>query len=145
MGDQDSTRGGDVDLSAVLSYLLDNVHPEGRAAYSVVEVAAGTGLSESTVKHLRSGKKDNPTLGTLERIAKFFAVPTEVWVNPKGPEWVIARHGLDQAMVDADVLRIAMRAGGLDAENMRFLVQVIDKARQAQGLGPANGGLDLSM
>ncbi len=80
----------------------------------------------------------------MEVIAEFFEVPAEVWVSEMGPEWVIARHRLHQASVGANVMRLAMRADGLDADGMNFVAMSIEKARQAQGLGPARTGLDLN-
>jgi len=136
---------GAVDIGARLTYLFENVHPEGRGPYTNAEVAEGSGVKIGTIKALRAGRQDNPTVHTLTAIAGFFGAPPEVFVSEHGPEYVLARQQLHGTMIDAGVLRLAMRAGGLDAENMRFLTQVIDKARAAQGLEPANGGLDLSM
>lgn len=38
------------------------------------EVAKGTGLDRSTVTNYESGKRDNPTAETLQRIADYFDV-----------------------------------------------------------------------
>jgi transcriptional regulator with XRE-family HTH domain len=133
------------DAASVLQWLFKNISPEGRGPYSTAEVATGAGVSESTIKDIRAGRKSNPTMNTLTAIAAHFGITPEVWVNARGPEYVLARQQLQDVMLDAGVIQVAMRAGGLDAENLAFLALVIDKARKDSGLGPANGGLDLSM
>jgi len=146
VGDQDGTEDGvsDVRAVAVFRYLLEHVHPKGRGPYLLTEVAKGADISVSALKALKAGRKDNPTVSTLEAIARHFEVPMEVWVSDKGPEWAIANHELQQAEVDADVMKLALRAEGLDADGLRYIAKSIDLARQAQGLGPARTGLDLN-
>lgn len=112
MSDQERAKDGGVSVADVLRYLLDKVHPADRGPYSVPEVAVGSGVSESTLKALRSGRKDNPTLATLHDLAAFFGVPVEVFVSEHGPEYFLTRQRLTESMVDAGVMRIAMRAGG---------------------------------
>ncbi|MFC1443060.1 helix-turn-helix transcriptional regulator [Streptacidiphilus sp. N1-10] len=142
MGDQQGGRVGSAGIASVLRYLLAEVHPEDRAPYTMAEVATGAGVSESTLKAIKTGR-GNPTFATLESLAEFFQVPAEVWVNPADPAAVIAGHRLEQAKVAAGVVSIALRADGLDAEGMDYVRRSIDQARRAQGLGPAKTGLDL--
>lgn len=45
--------------------------------------AIGTGLTEQTMRELEQGKMTNPTLKTLEKIAKHYNVPVSELVEEK--------------------------------------------------------------
>ena len=133
-----------LDIGNRLTYLFEHVHPKDRGPYTNAEASAGSGVNLTTIKALRAGRQDNPTVHTLTSLARFFGVPSEVFVSEHGPEYILARQQLQAAALDPEVLRVAIRAGGLDADNLSFLAQVIDKARQAQGLNPASDHPDLN-
>ncbi|KQV20891.1 MULTISPECIES: helix-turn-helix transcriptional regulator [unclassified Kitasatospora] len=117
-----------------LNYLFVHRHPQQRDAYSVAEVAAGTGISDTAIRQLRRGEKTNPTIDTLLRIASFFDVPPTYWVTDEAPEALFAKRDLQSAMENAGVKSIALRSEGLSPENMRLVTGMIDMARKSQGL-----------
>ncbi|MFJ6382732.1 helix-turn-helix domain-containing protein [Kitasatospora sp. NPDC092039] len=128
--------GGDgaARITAVFTYLLEHRHPTDRAPYSLVEVAAGTSISVSTLKAMKSGDNANPKINTLLEIARFFNVPPDVWVTDKPLAHVLADRDLHDAMRDAGVESIALRSKDLTPENKQLVAQVIANARKSQGL-----------
>ncbi|MEU9041498.1 MULTISPECIES: helix-turn-helix transcriptional regulator [unclassified Kitasatospora] len=124
-------------IAARLGYLFEHRHPEGRGPYTIAEVVAGTGISESSIKQLRRGAKANPTINTLTAISSFFDAPPTIWVVPDDEvETVLARRDLTTAMRDSGVQSIALRSQGLNARNMARITDMIDMARESQGLPP---------
>jgi transcriptional regulator with XRE-family HTH domain len=127
---------GALQIARRLTYLFAHRHPEGRGSYSIAEVAAGTEISETTIKQLRRGTNDNPKIATLTTLAKFFDVPPTYWVSSEEPEEIFARRDLQSAMQDAGIQSIALRTQGLNADNIRLVTDMITVARKSQGLDP---------
>jgi transcriptional regulator with XRE-family HTH domain len=132
---QDRAAEGLKVIAAKLTELFEKRRPEGRP-YTIAEVAAGTGISESTLKQLKRGLNTNPKIGTLTALAKFFDVPPTYWVSDEDPEEQFARRDLQHAMEDAGIQSIALRSQGLNAENIRLVTEMITMARKSQGLDP---------
>ncbi len=123
-------------IAARLDYLFEHRHPEDRDKYSVSEVSTGTGISDTLLRGMRRGGKTNPTIDTLMKLASFFDVPPTYWVADD-PEAEVVGRDLQHAMEDAGVQSIALRSKGLNARNMRYVIESIDMARSSQGLPPA--------
>ncbi|MEV4560868.1 helix-turn-helix transcriptional regulator [Kitasatospora sp. NPDC049285] len=123
-------------IAARLDRLFEERRPADRGPYTVAEVSAGTGISDTLLRGMRRGDKTNPTIDTLMKIAAFFDVPPTYWVSDD-PEKEIAGRDLQRAMEDAGVQSIALRSKGLDAKGLRFVKESIDMARSSQGLPPA--------
>ncbi|MFJ7275464.1 helix-turn-helix domain-containing protein [Kitasatospora sp. NPDC098663] len=135
MAQQTDKDQGPALIAKRLNYLFKHRHPAGRGPYTIAEAAAGTDVSESTIKQLRSGAKANPTINTLRALAAFFDVPPTYWVTDN-PEQVFAERDLVNAMRDAGVQSIALRSQGLSAKNMARITDMLDMARESQGLPP---------
>ena len=77
-----------------LDHLFRTVHPAGRGPYSLQEasdaigaVAAGdrAGLSASAIQKLRTGSKTNPTMRTIESLARVFGVAPQYFFGDAPP------------------------------------------------------------
>src|SRR5690348_12539136 len=68
-------------FASKLNRLFEIVVPPGRGPYTDTEVstalsAAGIkGVSHSYLRYLRRGERDNPSLATIQALARFFGVP----------------------------------------------------------------------
>ncbi|MGW2397134.1 helix-turn-helix domain-containing protein [Kitasatospora sp. NPDC001664] len=126
------------DGAAVIAERLDHLfkhrHPADRGRYSIPEVAAGTGISESTLKQMKSGANTNPKINTLVALAKFFDVPPTYWTTEEAPESVFADRALQAAMRDAGVQSIALRSAALTPANKHLVAEMITMALKSQGL-----------
>ncbi|MGW3183229.1 helix-turn-helix domain-containing protein [Kitasatospora sp. NPDC001119] len=129
-------QGGLPQIAARLNYLFEHRHPRTRGPYSVAEVAAGTDVGESTIKQLRRGTKANPTINTLRTISSFFDIPPTYWVSDEDPAKMFAQRDLAAAMRDAGIQSIALRSQGLGPKNMQRILEMIDMARESEGLPP---------
>lgn len=136
MGQDRAAEDGLKVIAAKLTRLFERRHPEGRGPYTIAEVAAGTGISESTLKQLKRGLNTNPKIATLTTLAKFFDVAPTYWVSEDDPEEQFAHRDLQHAMQDAGIRSIALRSQGLNAENIRLVTEMITMARKSQGLDP---------
>ncbi|WP_404868449.1 helix-turn-helix domain-containing protein [Kitasatospora griseola] len=132
----EAAREGVARIATVFNYLLDNRHPQERGPYSIPEIAAGTGVSESTLKGMKAGGNDNPKINTLIAVAKFFDVPPDVWVTDKPLAEVLVDRDLHNAMRDAGIEAIALRSKDLNATNRKLVADMITVARKSQGLEP---------
>lgn len=137
MAEHTEADAGAARIAARLGYLFEHRHPEGRGPYTIAEVAAGTGISESSIKQLRGRDRANPTINTLTRISTFFNAPPTIWVVPDEElEEVLAKRDLTTAMQESGVQSIALRSQGLNAKNLSRITEMIDMARESQGLPP---------
>ncbi|MEU6233058.1 helix-turn-helix transcriptional regulator [Kitasatospora sp. NPDC047058] len=136
----EAAREGATRIAGIFNYLLDHRHPQERGPYSIPEVAKGTGVSESTLKQMKSGSNDNPKINTLVVVAKFFDVPPDIWVTDKPLDEVLVDRDLHNAMRDAGIESIALRSKDLTPENRRLVADMITVARKSQGLDPKEPG-----
>ncbi|MFF2545148.1 helix-turn-helix domain-containing protein [Kitasatospora sp. NPDC058063] len=132
----DKDQSGLPQIAVRLTYLFEHRHPRNRGPYSVAEVAAGTDIGESTIKQLRRGTKANPTINTLRALSTFFDVPPTYWVSDEDPERMFAQRDLAAAMKDSGIQSIALRSQGLSAKNMGRILDMLDMARESEGLPP---------
>ncbi|MFD0274697.1 hypothetical protein ACFVHB_12450 [Kitasatospora sp. NPDC127111] len=130
----EAARDGAARIAAVFNYLLEHRHPADRKPYSIPEIAAGTGYSESTLKGMKSGANDNPKVQTLLDVARFFDVPPDIWVSSKPLDEILADRDLHNAMRDAGIESIALRSKDLNPANRKLVADMITVARKSQGL-----------
>ena len=153
----DTPRGNEAPRGLVaerLNHIFQEVHPGGRGPYTNLEVAEGireaagengNTLSASLIQALRSGAKDNPTRTTLEALGAFFGVRPSFFIDPdEDVEQTMAQIAVLAAMRDNKIRSIALRAHGLSGTSLQMVANVINTARQLEGLPEAeDAGLDL--
>ncbi|MBZ6205834.1 helix-turn-helix domain-containing protein [Streptomyces olivaceus] len=127
-------------LAERLDHLFTTVHPKGRGPYSYEEVASGikrqggATISASYIWQLRSGGKDNPTKRHLEALGSFFGVPVSYFFDDEESRRIQAEIDALAAMRDAGVRSVALRASGLSDKSLQIISDVIDRARELEGL-----------
>ncbi|MGW9715144.1 helix-turn-helix domain-containing protein [Streptomyces albidoflavus] len=127
-------------LAERLDHLFATVHPKGRGPYSYEEVASGikrqggATISASYIWQLRSGGKDNPTKRHLEALGSFFGVPVSYFFDDEESRHIQAEIDALAAMRDAGVRSVALRASGLSDRSLQIISDVIDRARELEGL-----------
>ncbi|MYS36783.1 hypothetical protein K388_02793 [Streptomyces sp. KhCrAH-43] len=126
-------------------------HPTGRV-YTYPEVSQGildrTGfkITTSGLQQLRTGVNLNPKWYTVKGLAIFFEVDTDYFLGAdepagdadEGSELQGAEERVRAAMRDRGVLRVALRANGLDEASLRMVEVVLDQTRRLQGLPEAD-------
>ncbi|MFE3197811.1 Secondary metabolite protein [Embleya sp. NPDC059237] len=132
-------------LAAKLDRLFDVVRKPDGGAYSNGEVArgikeqAGSGgatVSASLVQQLRTGVQTNPTLKTIDALARFFGVEPVYFFDDAAAERIAAERDAWSRMRENDVHRLVFRADGLSADSLRMVSAVIEQARRLEGLKP---------
>ncbi len=83
---------------------------------------------------LRKGLRDNPTKKHLEALADFFGGPPEHFFDEDAVERIDAELDLLASMRDADVRHVALRASGLSTQTLKAITDMIERARQLEGL-----------
>jgi len=122
-----------------LDHLFATVHPRGRRPYSMDEVAAGIAeqgsepVSASYLWMLRKGQRDNPTIKTVEAIARFFGVPPAYFFDDELTGKVDEQLELLAKMRDAGLESLGLRAGELSPESRAAVARIIDVASEALG------------
>lgn len=138
MTDRRSAKGST--LAEKLDRLFKSGHPSGGGEYTYEEVADGikrlglTPISPSYLWELRTGKKDNPRMQHLESIAAFFGVTPADFYNEEAFDRIEARLELFAALRDAGVEQLALNAADLSPETLRTITQLVERARQLEGL-----------
>ncbi|WP_416484266.1 helix-turn-helix domain-containing protein [Streptomyces sp. CL12] len=129
-------------LAARLDHLFKTVHPKDRGPYSYEEVASeikrrgGPTISASYIWQLRTGGKDNPTKRHLEALSTFFGVPVAYFFDDEESRHIEAEIDALAALRDAGVRSLAVRASGLSDKSLQIIGDVIDRARELEGLRP---------
>jgi transcriptional regulator with XRE-family HTH domain len=127
-------------LAEKLDHLFVTLHPPGRDAYSVREVAAAVpGISAQYVWQLRTGERDNPTIQHLEALAGFFGVSLAYFFDDATSERVDAVLDLAFSLNDASVRLIALRSAGLSPGGRRAIAEMIEHVRAVEGLSSEPG------
>ncbi|MFE2865022.1 hypothetical protein [Embleya sp. NPDC059259] len=130
-------------LAAKLDRLFDVVRKPDGGAYSNGEVARGIKeqagpdgptVSASLVQQLRTGVQTNPTLKTLDALARFFNVEPVYFFDDEAAERIAAERDAWSRMRENDVHRLVFRADGLSADSLRMVSAVIEQARRLEGL-----------
>ncbi|MEV7425635.1 MULTISPECIES: helix-turn-helix domain-containing protein [unclassified Streptomyces] len=102
------------------------------------EIAEGTGLSGTYIGNLRKGTQ-KPSLENAVKIAKFFGVPLDYFSDSATAQAVERDLRKIEALRDARVERIAMRAAGLPPEMQDAALTVVEQLRKAVGLPEGQG------
>ncbi|RKT54686.1 helix-turn-helix domain-containing protein [Saccharothrix australiensis] len=127
-------------LAAKIDHLFRTVRPPSGKEYSFEEVAetvrAGGGptISGTYLWQLRKGLRDNPTRRHLEALAGFFGVPPAYFFDDDTTRQVDAELALIAALRDASVRQIAMRAAGLSPRSLGAITEMVERAREIEGL-----------
>ncbi|MEU4703299.1 XRE family transcriptional regulator [Nonomuraea dietziae] len=135
-------------LAARLKWLFDTVthpasSPKAGERYSLREAAAaiteaGTPVTDAYLSMLCNGKRSKVSLEQAAGIAKFFGVKVEHLTGDQ-ETWarVEAQLMLLESLKKAGVDRLAFRASGLSPDGLRRVAEVIEEAREAEGLPTA--------
>lgn len=133
-------------LADKLNRLFQTVRPRGGGEYSHEEVAAalreggGPTISATYVWQLRKGLRDNPTKRHLEALANFFGVPPAYFFDEAAAERIDAELELLNALRDASVRQIALRASGLSPKSLNAITEMVERVRELEGLPDATEG-----
>lgn len=124
-----------------LDHLFRTVHPKDRGPYSNPEVAEAINkhagrqvLSPTYLWQLRTGKRDDPTHSRLSAIAEFFGVSPMYFYDNEVAQRSNEQLELLSALRDEGVRRIALRADGLNPKALDAITNMIENARELQGL-----------
>jgi transcriptional regulator with XRE-family HTH domain len=99
-----------------------------------IEERGGPTISASYLWQLRKGLRDNPTKKHLEALADFFGVPVAYFFEEAAAERIDVELDLLASMRDADVRHVALRASGLSTQTLKAITEMIERARQLEGL-----------
>ncbi|MFI6447314.1 helix-turn-helix domain-containing protein [Kitasatospora sp. NPDC050543] len=132
---------GSADFAARFRRLIKVIYPKdlGRP-WRDSEIAEGTGLSGTYIGNLRKGTQ-KPSLENAVKIAKFFGVPLDYFSDSATAQAVERDLQKIEALRDARVERIAMRAAGLPPAMQDAALTIVEQLRRAVGL-PDDGGSD---
>lgn len=112
-------------LKDLLNFLFAQVqHPAGRP-YLTQEVADQVNISHATINQLRTGRNKNPTLPTLQEIARFFKVPLSFFECASYEECYAVLSGQQAAELPGPIAEIAFRATGLSPESQHDILKII--------------------
>lgn len=138
MAEESPARGGT--LAEKLDRLFKTAHPRGRGEYSYEEVADGirrrgeATISASYLWELRTGQKDNPRKKHLEAVADFFGISPAYFFDDAIAERIDAQLELFAALRQANVRELALRVADLSPETIRTIAQLVERARELEGL-----------
>jgi transcriptional regulator with XRE-family HTH domain len=126
-------------LAEKLNHLFTVVHPaKGEYTHEqvakAIEARGGPTVSATYVWQLRKGIRDNPTKRHMEALAGFFGVPPAYFFDDDTTKVIDAELDLLVALRDPHVRRLATRAAGLSPETLKTLTDMIERARQLEGL-----------
>jgi transcriptional regulator with XRE-family HTH domain len=120
-------------LADKLNHLFATVRPAGRGPFTHAEVGAATGLAPTHIGYLRTGERDNPTVRTLESLARFFGVPVSYFLNDDDTRRIDEQlrqlqsmAALQQALKRDGVQQLATRMGDLTDGSIAAIAQLVD-------------------
>lgn len=131
----------DTPEKVTLAQKIDALFRAPGREYTYAEVAEGikrTGgptISTTQLWELRNGVKTNPRIEHLEALSRFFGVPIRYFFpdDDLGAD-LYARLKLLNAMRDSQIERIALRASGLSPQVLQAIAEIIERARQIEGV-----------
>ncbi|MFF7653038.1 helix-turn-helix domain-containing protein [Streptomyces sp. NPDC007983] len=94
------------------------------------------------LSQLRTGKRSNPSPDLLAALARFFGVSVAYFFDDEVAESVLSEVAAIEALRQAGVRAVAMRAAGMKKENLRAITTIMDQYRQMQGLPPVTDAVD---
>jgi transcriptional regulator with XRE-family HTH domain len=129
-------------LAVRLDDLFRTVRPKGRH-WTNAEVAEELKRLNPDLKvggvylsQLRTGKRCNPTPDLLAALARFFGVSVAYFFDDQVAESVLSQVAAIEALRQAGVRAVAMRAAGMKKENLQAITAIMDQYREMQGLPP---------
>ncbi len=130
-------------LAEKLDRLFRTVHPRGRGEYSNEEVVegirqrGGPAISHTYLWQLRKGLRTNPSINVIEALASFFGAPPSYFFDTAAAARIDAQLELLEAMRDAGVRHLALRASDLSPESLQAITDMVERVRELEGLGDA--------
>lgn len=131
-------------LPEKIEYLFATVRPPGGLgrSYTVREIsqraeAAGHSISHSHIHQLRRDPGRSPTVRALEALAAGFGVSVAYFFNDETAARIEDDLELLAALRDGLVRDVALHAAGLSEASLGSIMQMIDRAREWEGLGEA--------
>jgi transcriptional regulator with XRE-family HTH domain len=133
-------------LADRLNRLFDMVRPQGEdRQYTNIEVAAATTVSGTYIGYLRRGVRDNPSVDTVQALARFFGVRPSYLVDDDLDDAKVAsteaQVRLFQVLDDPGIRQLALRAAaaelspiGLDA--IAAMIDQVKKLEQQAASAP---------
>ncbi|MFJ2578163.1 XRE family transcriptional regulator [Kitasatospora aureofaciens] len=88
--------------------------------------AAGGSFSTTYLWQLRTGRRDNPTKRHLEALARFFRVPPAYFFDDEQSGRIAEELALLEALRDAGVREVALRAVTLSPEGLGTISDMIE-------------------
>jgi transcriptional regulator with XRE-family HTH domain len=115
-------------FSEKLNFLCKTIHPPNRGPYTLQEIADAVGVSPGYIHALRHGKKDQPTLEVIQKLADFFGIPAGAFFRgDKEAIEVAADVEVFVALRDAEVRNITLRAARYSPEERQALTGIMDQ------------------
>ena len=119
-------------LKDLVNFLFEHVqHPDGRT-YITQEVADQVRISHATINQLRTGRNKNPTVPTLQEIARFFGVPLNFFECSTEDECYAILAGQRPEDLPGPVAEIAFRASGLSEKSQQDILKIITWVEAAE-------------
>ncbi|MCC9312432.1 helix-turn-helix domain-containing protein [Kitasatospora sp. RB6PN24] len=129
-------------LAVRLDDLFKTVRPKGKH-WTNAEVAEELKRLNPDLKvggvylsQLRTGKRSNPTPDLLAALARFFGVSVAYFFDDQVAASVLNQVAAIEALRQAGVRAVAMRAAGMKKENLQAITAIMDQYREMQGLPP---------
>ncbi|MER6776177.1 MULTISPECIES: helix-turn-helix domain-containing protein [unclassified Streptomyces] len=129
-------------LAVRLDDLFKTVRPKGKR-WTNAEVAEELKRVNPEIKaggvylsQLRTGKRSNPSPDLLAALARFFGVSVAYFFDDEVAESVLGETAAIEALRQAGVRSVAMRAAGMKKEHLLAITAIMDQYRQMQGLPP---------
>ncbi|MEU3301221.1 XRE family transcriptional regulator [Streptomyces sp. NPDC006678] len=144
MADGTAERGDGIGSRRTLAEKLDRLFRaglKGRRPPSHEEVATAINIAvgEKTISgtyvwQLRTGRKTNPTKRHLEALASYFGVSPAYFLDGEEGDRVEEQMELLDALKQADVRSLALRAHELSASSRRSIMDLVGELRRMEGL-----------
>lgn len=119
-------------LKELINFLFERVqHPDGRP-YLTQEVADQVRISHATINQLRTGRNKNPSVPTLQEIARFFGVPLNFFDCTSYEECYAVLVGQRPEDLPGPIAEIAFRASELSTKAQQDLLKIISWVEAAE-------------
>jgi transcriptional regulator with XRE-family HTH domain len=115
-----------------LNHLVATVHPASRGPYTDAEIGVAVGVTAQAVRYWRQGKRSNPTLVSLQKLAQVFGVPVAYFFDDQTANQLDGELRVLTAMRDQGVRQIALRSAGLSPEGRAAIVEMIKRIGQIE-------------
>ncbi len=133
-------------LAEKLDRLFQSVRSPDGDEYTYAEVVAGINArgiaktSDTYLCDLRNGTKDNPRIRHLEAIADFFGVPVTYFLDgDESAARLYAQLSTLPVPGNAGLQRIMLRAVDLSEDTLNAVAQILEHARQIEGVRDRKG------